>query len=353
MNESHVSGARVNGEAGERWIRSSMTRIWGPGDAHDLVVTSMPRPHWATGDYVLAEVLDDPRGRSVEAAGGRMVELSAGDLLIGALGSRFATLEATGSWEDVESDGRMHVLSGGGLLGKCRSLSTLLPDLAPIVYRGHVFAGDRKLTMRDCVAPAADAPQLRTPLVLITGTSMSAGKTTAARVLIRRLRRMGLTVLGAKLTGAGRYRDILAMGDAGADRILDFVDAGLPSTHCGEAEYREALGSLLGYMAGASVDVTVVEIGASPLEPYNGALAIEAIRDRIAVHVLCASDPYAVAGALKAYDLVPDFVTGTTSNTEAGVQLVGRLTGLFALDLRRRSSLPDLDRILEARLRSL
>ena len=34
-------------------------------------------------------------------------------------------------------------------------------------------------------------------------------------------------VIGTKLTGAGRYRDILAMRDAGADYIFDFVDAGL------------------------------------------------------------------------------------------------------------------------------
>ena len=48
-------------------------------------------------------------------------------------------------------------------------------------------------------------------------------------------------VIGTKLTGAGRYRDILAMQDAGADYIFDFVDAGLPSTVVSEREYRRAL----------------------------------------------------------------------------------------------------------------
>jgi hypothetical protein len=348
MDESHVHGIRPSGEHGERWIKSSLARIWNP--AGDVSAEPLPRGDWAMGDYVLAEVVGDPKGRAVEAVGGRMIELSEGDLMIGALGNRFATLEATGSWEDVGEDGAMDLLSGGGLLGRCRSLSTLMPDLARLRYCGHVLQGGRRQTMAGCVQAPERRRELRTPLVLITGTSMSAGKTTAARVVIRRLKRMGMSILGAKLAGAGRYRDILAMGDAGADRILDFVDAGLPSTNCGEEEYQEALTMLLTRMASVDVDVAVVEIGASPLEPYNGELAISAIRELIAINILCASDPYAVAGALQAYDLVPDFVTGTTSNTEAGVQLVERLTGLRAMDLRRRSSLPQLDRILATRL---
>jgi hypothetical protein len=352
MTQTHVMGSRGDGEVGERWIRTSMTRIWDSAGPGDLSAAPLPRGEWTMGDYVLTEVLGDPRGRFVEVVGGRLLELSAGDLLIGALGNRFATLEATGSWQDVGGDGRMDLLSAGGIVGRCRSLSTLVPEMARLGYRGHVSASGRNLRMSDCVTPQPGAPQFRTPLVLITGTSMSAGKTTAAKVLIRRLRRMGLTVLGAKLAGAGRYRDIQAMGDAGADQILDFVDAGLPSTNCGEDEYRRALGTLLGRMAAADVDIAVVEIGASPLEPYNGDLAIEAIRDVMALNILCASDPYAVAGALQAYDLVPDLVTGTTSNTEAGVQLVERLTGLKALDVRKPSSFPELDRILKDRFKA-
>lgn len=350
MDEAHVAGSREGGDAGERWIRSSLTRIWHP--TGEVSAERLPRTDWGVGDYVLAEVIGDPRGRFVEAVGGRMIELSEGDLVVGALGSRFATLEATGSWEDVGDDGRMELLSGGGLMGRCRSLSTLLPALARLQYLGHALEGGERRSMSGCVRHSRRRSDLRTPIVLITGTSMSAGKTTAAKVVIRRLKHMGLTVLGAKLAGAGRYRDILAMGDAGADHILDFVDAGLPSTCCGEGEYREALATMLARMAAEPVDVAVVEIGASPLEPYNGAIAISAVRGLIALNILCASDPYAVAGALQAYDLVPDFVTGTTSNTEAGVQLVHRLTGLHAIDLRRRSSFAELDRILSSRLAS-
>ncbi len=61
-------------------------------------------------------------------------------------------------------------------------------------------------------------------------------------------------VVGAKLTGAGRYRDILAMQDTGADYIFDFVDAGLPSTVVPEREYLDALRNLLSRMAAVEAD---------------------------------------------------------------------------------------------------
>jgi uncharacterized NAD-dependent epimerase/dehydratase family protein len=70
--------------------------------------------------------------------------------------------------------------------------------------------------MRDYV-PVAPAHGFALPTVLMVGTSMSAGKTTTARVVVRLLGEAGLSVVGAKLTGAGRYRDILSMQDAGAD----------------------------------------------------------------------------------------------------------------------------------------
>jgi len=367
-------------------FRASLTRIW-PDGLEDPVVEVLPRSRWAFGDYVVGEVEKVWGGRSVELADGREVPLTPGDFVIGALGSRFATLEATGSWEDVRADGVFHLLSGGGIFGRVRSISSLLVPLVQLRYTGHAMDGAEKRTMQGCArrfppasvssgaeagveaeagastsvgAPgisgtppgsgASGAGAVGTPVVLLTGSSMSAGKTTAARVVVRRLRGMGLRVVAAKLTGAGRYRDILAMRDAGAEAIFDFVDAGLPSTYCPAPDFRAAAERILAGIEDVGADVAVIEIGASPLEPYNGTSAVALLRDRIRFHILCASDPYAVVGVLQAYGVVPDLVTGTTSNTEAGVQLVDRLTGLRALDVRLPSAMPDLDAALRSAL---
>ena len=90
---------------------------------------------------------------------------------------------------------------------------------------------------------------------------------------------MGLDVIAAKLTGAARYRDILQFRDAGARCVIDFVDAGLPSTVCSETRYAEALDLMLSRLAACNAQVLVAESGASPLEPYNGAAVVERLSE--------------------------------------------------------------------------
>ena len=172
------------------------------------------------------------------------------------------------------------------------------------------------------------------PVVLVIGSTMSAGKTSTARVVIRLLKQFGLRIMGAKLTGAGRYHDILAMADAGADVVFDFVDAGLPSTICPADAYREAMTPLLGRMAELHADVAVVETGASPLEPYNTDTAIALIEDCVRMTILCTCDPYAALGVMTAFNLRPDLVTGVATNTDAGIALIEKLTRVEAMNMR-------------------
>ncbi len=326
-------------------VYGSLTRI-APLKARGFVVRPLPRDEWASGDYVVGHVCQPPRGYAkVEIPTGRMVEVTEGTDIVGALGVRHATLEVTGTWEEIGDDGRMEVLTSAGLFGVMTSASPYVKQLIAMDYRGHVLLDGEKATMRQFVSSVPRRP-FAVPTVLMTGTSMSAGKTTAARAIIRQLRVAGLRVLGAKLTGAGRYRDILHMADAGAHDIVDFVDVGLPSTVYPEEAYRPIVHELLSKMAAAEPDVAVVEIGASPLEPYNGAAAIEAIKDSVQCIVLAASDPYAVHGVMHAFGIQPDLVTGIAANTRAGVELIEALCGVPALNVTDPESLPALRGIL-------
>jgi hypothetical protein len=175
---------------------------------------------------------------------------------------------------------------------------------------------------------------------------MSAGKTNSARILIRRLKKMGKRVLAAKLTGAGRYRDVLTMKDSGADVIYDFTDGGLPSTVCSKEKYTKVMHRLMSNMAEEDVDIAVIEAGASPLEPYNGETAIELLRPHIKFTVLCASDPYAAYGFIQAGDLRPDLISGITCNTTAGQELVKQLTGATPIRLDDPDSIQRVDALL-------
>ena len=305
---------------------------------HAFEVERLPRSQWATGDFVVGRV-SGRRNRlfHCETKTGRMAGIARGDLMVGALGQRAATLEGVGDWR------AMQALTSAGLFAKGTSMSPMLPDFVRLNYRGHVMHNGEKRAMADCIS-IPEAPEFAMPVILLVGTSMSSGKTTSGQIIIRALRFLGLRVTAAKLTGASRYRDILSFRDAGADHIFDFVDAGLPSTVCGEAAYEPALQLMLGHIMSTGSDVAVIEAGASPLEPYNGALVMEQLHPHVRMSILCAMDPYAALGVQHAFatHLQPDLVAGPATNTDAGVRLVQQLTGLPALNLLDRSNHPRL-----------
>ncbi|HZX22165.1 MAG TPA: hypothetical protein VFF18_01405 [Woeseiaceae bacterium] len=322
----------------------SLTRI-ADLDVEPFAIERLPPSAWAGGDYVVGAVTGTPGPLyEIETATGRHVRVLPGDLVVGAFGNREATLEGVGSWRDIEGD-EMHAMTGAGLFGRFVSLSLMLPRPLSLEYRGHVLRDGRKLSMGDFVESAAPQP-LEAPVVLLYGTSMSAGKTTAGRVIVHELSNAGLDVVGVKLTGAGRYRDVLSFQDAGADAVFDFVDAGLPSTVVPEDVFLAAIRPLLGRIARRRPDVVVVEAGASPLEPYNGAAAIDELGERIRCAVLCASDPYAVTGVEHAFGLRPDVVMGPATSTSAAIALVRKLSGVPAINVLDPDSLPALRRVL-------
>jgi hypothetical protein len=331
-------------------VHASLTRISDLAD-HPYDIVPLPRVGWATGDYVACRVLPPQGLSSIELADGRRIDVTDGDVVIGAFGSRFATLEATGDWRRVGADLRLEALTSAGLFGKVTSVSSRLPPLLSLIYTGHVQRGGAKVTMNQ-FAPDVQEAHLDTPVILLIGSSMSAGKTTTARVIIERLKARALNVVGTKLTGAGRYADILAMKDAGADTIVDFVDAGLPSTVVSAIEYRRALKKVIAKIEGTGAHVVVAEAGASPLEPYNGDTAIEEIGRNIVLTILCASDPYSVIGVTTAYHRKPDLVAGVAASTDAGVALIERLSGLRAMNLLDQGSHAELDELLEEAIRS-
>lgn len=316
-----------------------------------LETAPLPRDGWRTGDYVVGRVLSGLPNVRIEAPNGRLVEVLEGDRVVGVLGKRYATLETTGDWEEIGDDLVMQALTVAGVFGRATSHSRSLPPLVDLLYEGHVEVGGEPARMADfALRPSDDA--FEAPVILLIGTSMSSGKTASAKTIVRALKQRGLRVGGTKLTGVGRYRDVLGMADAGADVILDFVDAGLPSTVCAREVFEPALDCIISNLAREGVDVVVAEAGASPLEPYNGDTVVDRLNDSVALTVLCASDPYAVVGVTDAFGTRPDLVAGLCTSTRAGIELVERLSGAPTLNLIDQGSVPALESILDEALAS-
>ncbi len=332
-----------------RYIFTSMLRI-SDLDKKPFSVVKLDKIKWKTGDYVVGKIIDTGSDiLKIELINGRMRSIMNEDLVVGALGERYATLEATGTWKEVEEDGKMHLLTGAGLFGKCTSKSVYLPNLIEIQYIGHAARGEKICTMDDYVEDVKFS-KFTTPVILLVGTSMSAGKTTVARIIVNHLKRAGLKIVAGKLTGASRYRDILSLKDVGANYIFDFVNIGLPSTIYPREKFRKKLIQLLSRINSVQADVAVIELGASPLEPYNGDIAFEELKDNIKCTVLCASDPYAVFGVMKSFNLKPDIVSGIATNTYAGAELIEKLCNVKALNLIDPKTSLELRNILKRKL---
>ena len=328
-----------------RYFFTSMTRISDlQTKAFELI--ELPRERWQTGDYVVGEV-DSTSGKTpyIELTTGRMVEVLNGDLVVGAFGVRRATLEVVGDWQHIQADNRMEALTEGGLFGKATSVSFIVDNLPPLIYKGHIIRDGQKVCMKDFV-PEVQITTYQCPTIMMIGTSMSSGKTTTARVIIHELQRAGFKVVGVKFAGAGQYHDILTMKDAGAVNSFDFINVGLPSSICAPEDYRISLRQLLSLISAEKPDVVVAEAGASPFEPYNGSIVLEEIKDQICCTVMCASDPYAVVGVSQSFGLTPDVISGIVTDTTAGVELVEKLTGIRAIGIGDRSSQVELVKIV-------
>ena len=324
-------------------VHTSVTRI-ADLEQRSYDIESRPTSQWETGDYVFARVTKRPNpGVRVENPQGRRVELMEGETIVGALGTRRATRELVGSWRDVGDDGLLNILTGGGVLGRVTSASPFSKSPVEVEYEGHVVVDDDIARMREYGLTATSTPS-EVPVVLVLGTSMSAGKTMTGRVITRVLVENGYDVAACKLTGAGTYGDVLSMEVAGADPIYDFVDAGLPTTVVPEDTFREAVRPVFDRLQES--DVIVAEVGASPLEPYNGEAVVDMLADHVAFTVLCASDPYAVVGIEEAFGHSPDLVAGITTNTTAGVDLVEELVDCSALNVQNEAAKEPLEAML-------
>lgn len=138
--------AGAGGLSSPRTVRGSVTRLAGPElSAADL--EPRPRSRWATGDFVVAEMLDEAPYR-VETPSGEYEAIGRGDRLVGALGARAATLQAVGDWRDVADDLILDSLTAAGVLGRCTSASIPPPPMASLRYLGHATVDGEAATMR-------------------------------------------------------------------------------------------------------------------------------------------------------------------------------------------------------------
>ena len=298
------------------------------------------------GVLIAARVLNNKsRYNQLELTSGRMATVTAGDIVVGALGHRNALRGYSGRLPESLSVGdTVQLLNIGGVMGLCDSAN---PDVGPpfnCEVLGAVlhfpYLGERiGVPARVGEATLETDPPLDmagVPVVALAGTCMDSGKTAAACAIVSRLRHLGKTVAACKATGVSLRRDILAMQDAGAGAAMIFSDLGIVTTTAANGPPLTRM--LLSRLAAGRPDVIVLELGDGLLGSYGveAILADTAIRDALTAVALCANDPVAAWGGariLREQHLIePAVVTGPATDNAVGVEQIESRLELKAIN---------------------
>ena len=234
-----------------------------------------------------------------------------------------------------------HLVAGGGIASRLISRNSRIKR--PTRIRPLGLIGDTQggvLNLRDWALDSSSIPKTLPPVIVVAGTAMNAGKTTAAASLIKGLARAGKRVGAAKVTGTGAGGDYWQMIDAGATEVVDFTDAGHASTYLlASHEVEKVFLRLLSHLGNRGMDAIVVEVADGILQAETADLlaspGFSYYCDRL---VFAAGDAMgAVAGAqwLLARGLEVSAVTGSLTTSPLAVREASTALGLPVLSRRQ------------------
>lgn len=212
------------------------------------------------GDLVLAEVTRIGQHTKIELASGRRAAMYVGDEIIVTYGARYAPDQFEAY---VPGDlGPCDLVAAGGIASDCKRKHNRMKCPTQIQPIGLLaYADGSRVKLSDWALPKMLMPKHGPKVFAVIGTMMNAGKTTCAANLIRGLKRSGLRVGAAKVTGTGSGGDRWVVTDAGADIVLDFTDMGEASTFgLSAARVEEIFSDLTNHLAAEGADAIVVEI---------------------------------------------------------------------------------------------
>jgi len=303
-----------------------------------LELGETPQPR--AGDVVLARVEEvNPVYPNLEIAEGRDVLLKPGMTLIGALGTRRALHGFSGHVPDVLYIGQsVQLLNKGGVIGECTAFHRDLEWPTLLTYLGSILENGRPLNIRDTALPFTQNALPDIPVVLVLGTCMNSGKTTACNAVIEGFSRRGYTVHAGKVAGVACRRDLLSMERSGARKTASFHDFGLPSSADVESLIPVAR-SLVCYLAEPRPDFIVLEMGDGILGGYHvsSVLTDREFLDRCMCTVICANDLVGAWGALEYLRQTgidpkerPTLISGPVTDSGEGVRYIEENFGVPA-----------------------
>jgi len=244
---------------------------------------------------------------TVELIPGRMSRICKGDVIAGVLGARNALKGYSGVVPpSLKTGDIIQILNLGAVLGQCTSDNPELGKPIDVEVLGAVLhypsfqhrIGKPASIHHGPVQPT-DILTHAAPLVIVSGTCMSAGKTRAACEIVKQLAHAGKKVVAAKLSGISLRRDTLEMLDFGAAAIYDFTDAGIVCTT--PHNVVQAAKGIVTSLTALAPDCIVLELGDGIMGEYGvmNLLSDSQLMSFVKAHVLSANDQVGAWGAVQ------------------------------------------------------
>ena len=290
------------------------------------LLLSEKRPR--AGDLVLAKVTKLGQHEHIELPDGRKAVLYPGTEIVVAYGNRYAPDQ----FEAIvpERLGPCHLVAAGGIASQMLSKHTKMRNPTEILPVGMLGDSDGNRINLDAfgLPEAKPNPLARRPLtILVAGTSMNSGKTTIMSNLAKGLVWAGHKVAAAKLSGTGAGGDRWRILDAGADPVLDFVDAGAASTYYLPADRVERItGTILAELFRSTADFVLLEVSDGLLEPETSRLLtstmLRPFLDAVMFTAVDAMGATAGVAWLRAHNLPIIGISGVLTNSPLAMREV-------------------------------
>ncbi len=302
-----------------------------------------PKP----GDVMYGRIAGLGHHRELENKNGRIHRLTDSTAGLFVYGNRYATDAFEALVPDEPLD-YADLVARSGVIGRVqvRNSRVLSPTTVKILGRVVDKEGKPLSTLdHSLIEPAViEKKSPRSKLILVVGTSMNSGKSTAAVAIAWALTTMGHKVRSSKVTGTASLKEILHMNDAGAAVYNDFTYLGHPSTYMlDEAEVLRIFNNLDLKFANNPRNFWVVEVADGILQRETAMLlSSPVVKDRIHRLVFCASDAFGAIGGMhileEQYGLYPDAISGVVASSPLGIRELTDYSKVPAFD----SAEPDL-----------
>jgi len=285
------------------------------------------------GDVLLARIEEIGHHQKIQLASGRQSVSFVGDVIVAAVGDRYAPDQFEGIAE-ISAD-QADLLAAGGVVGRMREAHSRMAPPTRVKPLGLLTDRCGRIVNLDQFAlPEAKIPSGVT-VIGVFGTSMNAGKTTAAVSMAHGLRKAGYRVAGVKTTGTGAFGDFNAFLDAGIE-VYDFTDAGMATTYRAPiARIERAFETLVGSAAAGGAEIVIVEFADGVFQDEIAAiLERSGITSRLDAVLFAASDALSAAGGarvLSDYGLAPFAIAGLGGTSPLAAREAERATGLPVL----------------------